>query len=719
MTGRPLTDGTVVPSVDHLDRVTGAAVYAADVPCPGALHAALVRSTQAHARVVSADTSEAEKLPGVHTVLTGASTGARRFGRFTADYPVLAVDRVLFAGQPIAAVAATDRRTALRAAALVNVTYEPLPAVTDPAEAPAEGAVVLHPGYDGYTNPVPGRPAPNVQGSGSLNSGDASAALGECDLVVTHTYTWDRSHSAPLEPHTCLVDATGPLVHVWAAHKEPFKLRRDLAAIGGRDESTIVIHPVKIGGDFGAKGSPFVEGPCLLLSEATGRPVRAALPFAEELAATGARHGGSVELRAGLRDGRLHVHQGRITLDGGAFAALKPMPTGVLPLLGFAVGAYDVPHVDETTLGVYTNNVPGGHVRSPGEFQLAFAAESHIDELAAELGVDPLEFRREHAAHAGMAGIVDRLARASASWETGERDGLLLGVGHSVFHRGPGPGESTVRLRATAGGVLLDVGVPDQGAGSYELFRRIVSDRLGVPVDQVVVTGAGTDAGLTDAGAGASRVTVVVGRATAAACGELLAALEVARPPDDPGWLGHLTAARGEVTVSATAGVSRQEFRTLRAGLGGLAVQAAVDPDTGVTRVLRAHLVADIGPVLNPPAVRGQLEGGFVFGLSQTLYERLITDGDGAIVTTGLDSYKLAGHCDVPPLEIELVESADDPRDFSAITAVGELANLGVPGAVANAVARATGGRVRHLPLTAERVLAAVTATRDSAQTAS
>jgi aerobic carbon-monoxide dehydrogenase large subunit len=700
------------------DRVTGRAVYSQDVPAEAPLHLAVVRSPHPHAEILSVDTSAAVALPGVAAVLTSADIGDRRFGRYTRDYPVLAVDRVLFAGQPVAAVAADDLATARRAAALVQVEYRELSAVLTPDEALAPDAPVIHPDYEHYVNPVPGRRHPNLQGEDAASTGDPEAAFAACDEVYENTFSWARSVSGAMETHGCLVDASGPRVVVHASHKEPYKLRRDLAALAGRPEEDFDVRHVKIGGDFGSKGNPFAESIAYFLSSATGRPVRARFSYSEALASTGARHAGSLYLRTGLRDGVIHAHETRFKLDGGAFVASKPMPKGILPMLGLPMGAYKVPHLAESAVGTYTNTVQGSHVRSPGEFQTIFAAESHVEMIAHRRGEDPLDFKARHV-HPVSRVLIDTVRRESADWARGgtSKDGLLLGTGYSVFHRSAGPGESTVRLTATAGGVTLELATPDQGAGSYETFGRLVARRLGLSRDRVTVRGQGTDSGLVDLGAGASRVTVVVGRACEDACRLLAESLRPGSTAAGPvgGWLpGALEGLEGEVAVIGAGEVGRGEVNDLGHAYGALAVQLAVDPDTGFVRTRSAVLAAEVGPVLNPVGLRGQLEGGFVFGLSQTLFEDL-RPVNGVVRLDSFNEYKPASGVDVPELDIHIVQQSELPAEgLAGVRAVGELVNIGVPAAVANALDDATGVRLLSLPLSAEKVLAGLRASRAS-----
>lgn len=683
-------------------RVSGEARFTSDIPGEGVLHAAFVLSPEPHARLLGVDTSEAVAVPGVEAVITGADIGLRLFGRSLCDYPVLAVDRVLFAGQRVAAVAACDAQTAREAAELVMVEYEPLDALLSLEDVMSGPDIELHPDGASYRGANEDHHQGNLQGQEAAIDGDVDAAFSGCGEIHEHTFVWDRSHSAPIEPHSCLVDASGPRIKVWAANKVPNRLRAELAGLTGRPERDFVVHPANIGGDFGSKAAPYIEAACYFLSERTGRPVRSTLSYLELLTSTAARHPGYMRLRTGLREGRLHAHEAETVLDGGAFAAIKPRPSRVVSVLHHPLGPYEITTRDERVMAVYSNNLPGGHVRSPGEFQAVFAGESHIDIIARSRREDPVEFRLRHTRVPETRRILEELASIVGAWRSDGAQGS--GIGVSVFNCAAGSGKSTVACEATRSGVTLFVGVPDQGSGMYPSFRRLAADILALPADAVGIEPVGADETLIDAGAGSSRVTAIVGNACIDACQRLLA--EIGGPPTEaPGtyWIADRLAEldRSSCRTTAQRAVSRSEAETVRPSYGGLAVQVAVDTQTGAIELRQATHVVETGRIVNPVGFRGQLEGGFVYGLSQTLYEQLVVE-DGQLVTASLGDYKIACAGDIPPLEIRHVHAGPEPDD--QIRAVGELTNIGVAPAVANALDDAVGVRLLELPITAERV---------------
>jgi len=683
--------------------VSGRRRFAADIAADTSelLHVAFVLSTEPHARLLDVDADAALALPGVVAVMTGADIGLRLFGRSLRDYPVLAVDRVLFAGQRVAAVAAEDPETAHRAARMVDVSYEPLSPLYDLEDVFGEHDVELHPGAQGYEGATDDHPFGNLQGADVVVDGDVDAAFAECDHVREDTFVFDRVHSAPLEPHACVVDARGEHVSVWSSNKVPNRLRADLALLADRAVGDIHVHPTNIGGDFGSKAAPYLEVVCLLLSERTQRPVAARMTYTEMLGTTAVRHPGRLRLRTGLRQGRIHAHEAEAILDGGAFAAIKPRATRVVSILGHAYANYEVCVRDERAMTVYSNNPPGGHVRSPGEFQSVFAGESQVDLLARTCGEDPIAFRLRRTTVPEVRGILEELRAGVQPWGG---DGPDVGVGVATFGCRAGNGESVVAARATSSGVVLRVGVPDQGSGMYATFRLLAAQALEIPREAVHVEAIGADETLTDAGAGSSRVTAVVGSACIDACSRLL---EELGPPDPDEGGGYWPAARlermgtPEVSVEGVGRNRRGEAAAVKPTYGGLALQVTVDRMTGQFVIRRAMLVVAPGRIANPVGFRGQLEGGFVYGLSQAVLERLVVE-QGQLVTASLGDYKLACIGDVPPLEIRHVRVGAETE--GELRAVGELANIGVAPALANAIDDAVGVRIRTLPITGEDV---------------
>jgi CO/xanthine dehydrogenase Mo-binding subunit len=734
-------------------KVTGRARYAADVRLPGLLRAAFATSPVPHARIRSIDTSAARALPGVHAVLTGHDVGGARFGRMLQDWPVLAQDRVRFAGERVAAVAAESQEAAEAAARLVQVEYEELPAVLSPEAALAEGAPILHPDADGYAylggqrRPVD---HPNVQGQVLVRKGDPDIerALARAERVFEHTFTTPRQHQGYIEPHATVVwiDADG-LVHVVTTNKAPFGFRAQMARTIGVPPERIVVDSAFIGGDFGGKGTSIDEFACYFLARATGRPVKAVMRYETELRAANPRHATTIRLRTGVDgDGRFVAHAADVVYDGGAYAAGKPGP-GLIPGNGaLSLSVYAVPNTRLEFKSVYTNNVPGGHMRAPGEVQMLFASESHVDMIARELGMDPLRFRLLNAVRDGDSGPNGerfREARAVDVLEAIEREtawsGTALppnrGRGLALAVRHVGGGRTTVRFGLAADGTVeVLTGVPDQGGGSHTLIQRIAAAILSIDRRLVRVRYGTTLEAPPDPGAGGSRVTHIVGQAARAGAAGLRTRLEELAA-EVQGWpSGQVRLEGGEFVVGDGRG-ERVPFQAVAARIAqgepvsidgtyepaahgpdepgdfnfsGYMAEVEVDRTTGQVHVRDVLFVADVGAVLNPIAHQGQLDGGFVFGLGAALMEDLPVQ-DGQVVAVTLGDYKLPTTRDTPRFRTRLLPTAGGPGVLGAKMA-GEVSNSGVAPAIANAIAAAVGARVTSLPLTAERVLAALDA---------
>lgn len=700
-------------------KVTGGARYSADAVIPGALWAAFATSPHPHARVVEVDAAAARALPGVHAVITGEDCAPARLGRRLLDWPVLAWDRARFIGDRVAGVAADTRAIAEEAASLVRVTYEELPAVFEPEAALAADAPVLHPDLARYPllgPPLAPRSHPNLHGHVVHEHGDPLGAMRSAAHVFEHTFTVPRTHQGYLEPRASAVWIEDDVMRVITTNKSPFTLRMQLALGLGIPETTIVVDAGHIGGDFGGKGLSIDEFALYFLAKATGRPVRSMWRYADDLQATNPRHAATVTLRTGVdTEGRIVAHDARVLLNGGAYAAGKPVPHLLPGDALFTLAGYRVPNARIEALSVYTNAVPGGHARAPGQPQNAFAAESHIDLMAAALGIDPLELRRRNAIRPGdldvlgerwtdplAPAVLDRLGELSR-WGTPLPPGHGRGLAFCARHVGRGRTSVVLQVGPDATVTLL-TGVPDQGGGALTMLQRVVAAELDLPLGSVQVRRGTTAEAPVDPGVGGSRVTPVVGGAAFDAARKLRARLLETAPDSSIA-----EALRG------TAGLRVEGAYDMDYGKGpelysvyGYAIEVRVDPETGEVRVIDALLVADTGTVINPVAHRGQLEGGFVYGLGQTLTEELAVE-DGRVTTTNLGEYKLPCAADIPPLRIDLLTSDAGPGPFGA-KSVGELANAAVGPAIANAVQDAVGIRVWSLPITSEKIFDALRA---------
>ena len=392
--------GTNELRIEGRDKVRGKQKYTADMKAPGMLWAAFTTSPLAHARIVSIDTSEAKRVPGVHAVLTSADIGpGKRSGRMLYDLPVLAYDTVRMIGDRVAAVAAETREAAEEAARLVAVEYEELPVLLDPAAALAPGAPVLHPAVDRYFfagKKQPPRKHPNVQGSMLLTKGetDLEPIFASAHRVFEHSFVTPRQHAGYIEPHAAMVWIDDEdIVHVYTVNKQPFSVQQWMSNALDLPLEKISVESIGIGGDFGGKGLTTDEYVCYFLARATGRAVKHVYTYVEELQASSTRHKAYITLKTAVDEhGKFLAHVSEVVYDGGAYAAGKPTPN-LVPGSGYATVGYQIPNVRLDVTCVYTNPITAAHVRSPADVQVYFAWEQHVELIATALGIDPLELR--------------------------------------------------------------------------------------------------------------------------------------------------------------------------------------------------------------------------------------------------------------------------------------------------------------------------------------
>jgi CO/xanthine dehydrogenase Mo-binding subunit len=719
--------------VEGLDKVTGVARYTGDRVVPGALVVRYRYADVTHGRIRRIDSRRAEAVTGVRAVLTGRDTTGLRAGRRLQDWPLLAWDRVRFAGERVAAVAAETEAAAEAAVSAIEVEYDELPAVLDPVAALAADAPVLHPDAAGYRYLGAQRPAtshPNVQGElvvrkGAATDAEVDTALAQAPIVVEDEFETGRQHQGYLEPHgAVVVPGADGQVTVITTNKAPFSLRLQLSTALDTPPELIEVDSAVIGGDFGGKGLSIDEYVLILLARRTGRPVRLIAAYDEELRAYAPRHGGRIRLRTGLdRDGRIVAHAAEVLFDGGAYAAAKPLPELILPGGLDVLAPYDVPRMRIDLRTVYTNTLPGGHMRCPGELQAAFASESHMDRLAAASGLDPIELRRRNVVRPGSVSVVGDRIRQPMAAEVLESVAALAPVGLPPDHgfgvalvaRRMEGGRQSITLRAAPDGrVEILTGLPDQGAGAHTMLARVVAQGLGLPVDRIAVRQLTTGSATQDLGVGASRVTFIASRAAQDATDRFRAALDAgderSRPDDRATRLARAADEGLEVTGSFDSTADGDDGVDFT--FAGLGVVVAVDRETGGIRIVDATIVADTGTIINPVAHRGQIEGGFAQGLGAALMEELLID-EGVVSTQTLSDYRLPAATDVPAPGIVVLTGAPGGGAFGAKMA-GELSPSLVAPAVANAVERAVGARVRRIPMTPERVLAALRTTSPS-----
>jgi CO/xanthine dehydrogenase Mo-binding subunit len=741
--------GRAVGHVEGPGKVSGQARYAGDIALPGMIAGKCLRSPFPAARIVSIDTSRARALPGVHAVLTGEDLPDRTIGRSIRDQFPLARSRVRFAGDKVAAVAADTAEIAEEALLLIDVEYEELPAVFDPIEAMKSDAPLVHDDPSIYPGCPPNLPPiRNVVSQVYLRHGDIDAGFAQSDRIFEHTFQIPSVHHGYIEPHACVVHlAEDGKIDCWLSNKAPFNMRAQLAVAVDVPQERIRINLVPIGGDFGGKGSLMDTVVCYHLAKRSGRPVKMVMTYTEELTAANPRNASVITMRTGVsNDGLMLARKATIIFNAGGYGGYVPSPQVNLHGASHAAGPYKLPNTELESLRVYTNTVPTGHMRAPGAPQTVFAEESHVDMIAAELGIDPMEFRLRNSLHDGDEAPLgevwqdimseETLREAGEMAEWGATKSANVGRGISMYERTPGGGKSEEILTIDGDArITLLTAVPDTGTGSHTILQQIIATELQVPLERVAVQSGNTDTAAFDAGAGGSRVTHGAGQATLAAATELRGALIqlCARVLDtDPERVrleeGAFVDGNGErLTLDELMSKARdlEEAPISRTGayapsghaeVTSFAVQIAeveVDRDTGQVTLRKVTSAHDVGTIINPLTHQGQIEGGVVQGIGQGLTERLIVE-DGQVTNANLGDYKLPTIADIPRLETVLIETKHGPAPYEG-KAIGELSNVAIPAAIANAVYDAVGVRITELPITAEKVYAALNATRGNA----
>tara|TARA_B100001146_G_scaffold224751_1_gene243905 strand:- start:2894 stop:5125 length:2232 start_codon:yes stop_codon:yes gene_type:complete len=722
------------------DKVSGKAIYAADISQPGMLWGRVLRSPYPYARIVSIDKSQAEALPGVHAVVTGQDIPDTKIGRRMVDMPILARDVVRFVGEKVAAVAADDKDAADEALLLIDVVYEELTPVYDAEEAMGVDAPDLHPDMESYQGfPQPPSGIKNAFAHITWEKGDIKQGFKESDLIFEHTFNAQLMHQAYIEPHACLVsaDPAGKGVQIWANNKDPYMLRDQLAHTWSVPAESIVLYPSTIGGDFGGKGS-FMDVPlCYYLSKASGRPVKMVMDYIQELMAGNPRHPAVMTIKTGvMKDGTIKARQARAVFDSGAYGAFKP--TVYLRGADHLCGVYKVPHAKIDSYTVYTNNVPRGHMRSPAKPQVVFAVESHMDMIAQELGMDAYQFRLKNVMREGDSSPIGHHWQQIKALETLEAAAKAAGIdqqlppntgrGMAMTDLVQGTGQFAAKISLSEDGdPQLHMAFWDTGTGSHTVLRQMVAEELTLDTEDVQIVLESTAKMPYSSGSGGSRVMHTAGRAVVNAAIELRGKLvEAASPlldaPEDQVSMqnGRLVAAGRSVTIAEVVARTGGESLTGEAiltsempELTSFCTQIAevhVDPETGEITVNRFITAHDIGAILNPLNHQGQVEGGMIQGLGYALMEELELE-DGHISTLSFGDYKIPTSADVPVLETVLIEGDAGPAPYES-KGIGESSNIPVAGAIANAVFDAVGVRITDLPVTADKVLAGLRGNR-------
>ena len=746
--------GRSLPRMDAPGKVTGTAIYAADFALPGMLHGRVLRSRDPHGRLVRIDASRAARVRGVRAVLTAADVADVRYGGSVKDEEVFARDRVRFAGQPLAAVAATSPEAAAEALAAIEVVVEPLPPIVDVTDALAAGAPLVHEGWASYAAlPILHRDG-NVCNRARIVVGDVERGFEEADRIFEHRFVTRSVHQGYTEPRAAVAqwDSAGQ-VTVWSNTQLPFEIQSTLSEILQVPVSKVRVVVPGVGGGFGGKLRVGVEHFAALLARKTGRAVKVMTTSEEELTAAYARQPAIVELKTGVTtDGRLLAREGRLWFDTGAFAGSGPGVASVATLM--LAGPYRIPHLLLEGYAVYTNKTNFGSFRAPSGPQANFAVESQMDIIADALHLDPLDFRLRNIVREGEEGPTGQVLTAVGLEECLRK--VADAIGWKDRRPAPGRGKgiacgwwtttggsSGVYVKINPDGtVALNTGAAEIGTAALTGAAQVLAEDLGVELADINVVSADTLSTPFDFGAQGSRTAFAVGNACRAAVADLkrqvialgarqlgvdesalelrdgavvapaegkratLAELARISQASGGGLIAHVTFVAPPTPYDAKR-VEGHVYPVFHSpSFHAHAVDLSVDADTGEVTIHRYVVAQDVGFAMNPTYIEGQIEGGVAQGLGQALSEEIVYDA-GRVLNANLTDYKMPTAVDVPRIESILVQHPSLVGPFGA-KGVGEPPNIEPPAAVANAVASATGVRITSLPITAEKVALAL-----------
>ena len=739
--------GRTVERADGRVKLAGQAEFTSDIRPPGMLYGAVLRSPVAHARVLTVDASAAEKLDGVVAVLTASDLADLDpfYGHALRDRPIVAIDRVRFAGEPVAVVAAESQAAADLALTRIDVEYDALPVAASLDAALAPGAPLVHeeparPGSAHGLGRLPDRDG-NICYHYGFERGDLERAFDGAAVVVAGEYTFPAVYQYSMETHTTIADYRADEIILWSSCQHPFLVRQEIAALFGYPLDRVQVIVPFLGGGFGSKSYTKMEPIAVAVSRKAGRPVRIRNGVDESMVTT-RRHNMRCRMRtAASADGTLLGRAVDLWLDTGAYADNGPRVTATAG--DAAPGPYRWQAVRVSADCVYTNTGPAGSYRAFGATHLQWIGESQVDEVARRLSLDRLDIRRRNLLRPGeevrpggkpldadLVGDVEKAA-AAIGWHQPRTTGRGRGVSVGLLAAGAHPvSTATVRLGAD-GGVTVLVGTTEAGQGARTVMAQIAAEVLGAPIDRVVVRGTDTRYTPYDRSTSASRSTTIAGlavqRAAQAVLDDLIetASVLLEAPP------GLLRLEEGAIR-SGSRSVTHSEVVRTRFGFDGgelvghgrvqpeggtgsyaegpvfwevcvAGAEVEVDQETGVVRVLRTASVADVGRAINPQLVARQDEGATLQGIGNALFEEMRYTPDGLLLNDTLLDYRIPSFEDMPTtMACTIVENADGPGPFGA-KGCGEGVLAAIPAAIVNALADA-GVPMNVLPLTPERV---------------
>jgi CO/xanthine dehydrogenase Mo-binding subunit len=741
--------GRSLPRLEARDKVTGRAEYTHTMRLPGMLHGKIVRSTVAHGRIKSIDTSAARELPGVYRVVT--ADDIRKvipdpyYGPAFHDQPILAIDKVRFVGEPVAVVLAADPHIAEAACQEIVVDYEELPAVYDEVEA-MTSAVHVHDelkpaGAFADLKHLKGRKATNLALDAKLRRGDVDKAFADAVHVFEHTFRTQKCLHLAFEPFASIADARETSVTIYTSSQGPSFVRSEIARLLGWTENRVRIKVPFLGGGYGSKLYIKLEALVTALSLIARRPVKIALTMEEQFYQI-TKHPSTLRIKTGLdKDSRITARKCEVFWNGGAYADVGPRVTHKSGFV--AAGPYDIDNVSIDSYALYTNMTPAGALRGFGLPQLAFAYESHTDMIARALKLDPIAFRRKNLLRDGrpqasgtilkdapLGAVLDHVCERmswQAPFDRGNgriRRGRGIGV---ALKAAISPTTSVAIINVSAdGSVTLYIGTIDMGQGSDTGMAQIVGELLNVPAETVKVVPRDTDVTPYDMGTLGSRSLFHMGNAVRMAAEEVrskIAAMarDVGEPAGSNIPLSELFKKKYGMQAGNIIGTGSYKPDYAPAShdngqstqitpfwmVGGAGAEVEVDTETGQVRIAKVVNVIDCGKRINPRIVETQISGASLMQLGFTMFEKMHLDG-GQVTNASLADYKIPGILDVPAVMVnEAIDAYQGNGPFGAKGA-GESATLALSPAIANAIDDAVGVRLTELPFNAETVFRAL-----------
>jgi CO/xanthine dehydrogenase Mo-binding subunit len=734
---------------DGHGKVTGSGQYTADLSFTGQAVAKFRYADHSHARVLRVDVSKARALPGVYAVITHDDVPEVKYGGMVQDRYLFAKDIVRFEGEIIAAVAAMNDDIAKLAVSLIEVDYEPLPAISDFVASMDPSSALIHEDWetDGRADELGSNR--NTLGYSTIVKGDADAAMAKADHIVTGRYTTDPVQGVPIEPRAVIAQWQGNKVTVWSSTQVPYAARAGVATTLQIPQSDVRIVVPLLGGGFGAKCDFHFEGHIAALARAAKRPVKLVFTRHEEFFAIGHRREGMlIELETGvMNDGTLVARRARLVLDKGAYCGEGGFFAQMAAM--HACGPYVLDTVNVHSFLNYSNNQPSSSIRAPTAPQLCWALEQHMDAIARTIGMDPVALRMKTLIEEGAVGptrqvfdyigMKDSLAKAVEMIGYGQTlpDDEAIGIACGWWPCFAVESGAYFKLNHDGTGTIV-TGAQENGTGSVMAMPKFVAEELGMDPKDISILYQDTDAAPWDMGSSGSQTTFNSVRAVLAAAGEVreqlldaaAEALEAAR--EDLELVGGSVSVKGTpskaVTIAELAAAGtfhgkgsgplpespavQAEGCVGRLGMESFlapqvfthAVRVKVDRDTGVVRIVQVAAAHDSGAVLNPIGANGQVYGGVVMGIGQALSEGTILDKDGKQRNPGLLDYKLVTCSDAPPIDIEWVGRFTPDAGPRGSKGIGEPPSVPTAGAIANAIANVIGSPVCSLPMTPERV---------------